>query len=554
LSRISFPENQWRGWFLDQKINRFGIPINRDRVKKALAMAERFITERRAELQKKTGLANPNSDKQMLKWANERGYPLTSLLAKYVKSELDNPASKLTKEAREAFGIRAAARKSSYTKLERLVNLLDNRNRLCYEFSYMGASRTGRWKSGGKEEAAVQVQNLSRGEKAVHKNLDLALQLVDAEDYDGLAKKFAPLTVVEVIISLLRSMIEAPPGKKFVISDKNAIETRMVAWASGCKPLLDVFTKKPEDGGDCYIWFGTMLYGKTYAEMWHTYKVLGDSTERQNSKPGMLGGVYKLSGGDIYTDSMGNEIRGGLWGYAKYVCGVDMPKDLAHKAVKVLREKCPEIVQFWTDLEEAFKQVLLRGGEIRVGEVTWDSLEKEWVKHPTEGKQCVLTFRRQKTSWGSYIVSIELPSGRRLHYVNATLDREEKISQRTKRPYIRETLRYDGIEHSNTQGEDGKTQKKKFVWGRVGTHGGKICENVIQAMSRDDLLESMFLADGAGFQIWGLFHDELATEVDDDPWGLSVADLNYCMTRVPKWANGLLLGAEGFETKVYRKN
>ena len=63
----------------------------------------------------------------------------------------------------------------------------------------------------------------------------------------------------------------------------------------------------------------------------------------------------------------------------------------------------------------------------------------------------------------------------------------------------------------------------------------------------------MFLADEMGFDIWGLFHDEIATEVDDSPFGLRLEDLNWCMVQIPDWAPGLLLGAEGYESQVYKK-
>ena len=79
------------------------------------------------------------------------------------------------------------------------------------------------------------------------------------------------------------------------------------------------------------------------------------------------------------------------------------------------------------------------------------------------------------------------------------------------------------------------------------------CENVVQAISRDDLLNSMFLANEMGFDIWGLFHDEIAVEVDDDMFGLRLEDLVWCMTSVPDWAPGLLLGAEGYTSNVYKK-
>jgi len=239
-----------------------------------------------------------------------------------------------------------------------------------------------------------------------------------------------------------------------------------------------------------------------------------------------------------------------------YLCGVDIPKELAHKAVKIFRDSYPEVVQFWMDLGEAFKQVLRRGGIIKVGEVTWDRQYQEWVEHPTQGKQCVLTFRRHPIESGGYIISIELPSGRRLHYYNASISTEEKISPRTGRPYTSESIQYEGIEHSTTQDAAGKTEKKRHKWGKVRSYPAKICENIIQAMSRDDLLESMLLADEMGIRLWATFHDELAAEVPKNPPigdRLCLEDLLYCMTRVPEWAPGLLLGAEGYEGSVYHK-
>jgi DNA polymerase bacteriophage-type len=560
MVRVPFPETQWRGWMLNQKLNEFGMPGRRDLAEKGLRLCERFLAETEVKLKKLTGLENPNSDSQMKKWIGTRGYPWNSLNAKYVKAELDNPASPITKECREVLTIRSSARKSSYTKMEKFLDLLSTiDDRLRFQFMYMGASRTGRWKSGGGEDSSMQVQNLARGEKAVKEKLALALKLLEAEDYDGIVKEFTntadpkqSITVLDFCITLLRSLFQAKAGYTNIIVDKNAIENRMLAWAAGCDSMLDVFRHTKEDGGDPYLSFGCKLYNKTYAEMWAKYKS-GNEEDRQNSKPAVLGAGYGLGGGEEYINSDNDKVRGGLWGYAKNVCGVDMPKELAHKAVKVFRDSYPEVLQFWTDLEEAFKQVLRRGGIIKVGEVTWDKENKKWVKHPKNGEWCVLTFRRHSMQDGQWMVSIELPSGRRLHYLNATIDLETKVGKKTGNPYTVEQIHYDGIEHSSTQDKDGKQQKKKHKWGRVKTYGGKICENVIQAMSRDDFLESLLLADEMGFPLWGLFHDEGAAEVKIDPFGLRLDDLIWCFVQVPAWAPNLLMGAEGFESVVYKK-
>ena len=574
LSKIGFPEADWKGWLLDQKINEFGIPGRRDLAAKGLRLARRYIQDQKDLCKKLTGLKNPNSDVQMKAWVKERGYTLNSMRANTVEAELKNPLSTITPECKIAMKARGLARKSSYTKIEKFLSLLSTLDdRLRYQLRYMGAARTGRWASGGGEDASMQVQNLPRGMKAVKKKLALSLQLLEAEDYDGIMKEFTDtkdpkdsITVVDFVITLLRSLFQAKLGKIFHVADKNAIENRMLGWAAGCEAILDVFRK----GRDPYMAFGVYLYDIPY-EDWiridehgnHKPKNADFEEKRQNSKPPVLGGGYGLGGGELYFDEYGDEKRGGLWGYALSVCGVDMPKDLAHKAVKILRDAWPEVPIFWTDLEEAFKQVFKRGGCIKVGEVTWGypppdgtydpTPTKQWVEHPTKGQGCVITFRRIKMDDGHYTIRMELPSGRALHYLNVSIEEEERTSKKTGKKYTARTIYYDGIEHSATQGADGKTAKKKHKWGRVKTYGGKICENAIQAMSRDDLLNSMFLADEMGFHIWGLFHDEIAVE-EDDVWdGLRLDDLLWCMCQIPWWAPGLMLGAEGYTDKVYKK-
>lgn len=561
MNMIPLPEIEWRGWLLDQKINEFGMPGNRQMAEKMLRIAERYVREQREWLKIKTKLENPNSDSQMKEWVVARGYSFNSLNAKYVQLELENPESKLTPEAREVLEVRAKVRRSSYKKLTRFLSMLSSDDRLRWQFKYMAAARTGRWSSGKTDntDSSVQVQNMSRGEKAVKKQLQRALALVMNEDYDGILREFTnvpdkkkSITPVALVITLLRSLFQAKAGKKLVVADLNAIETRKLAWASGCKDMLDIFTKTKEEGGDPYLAFGMRLYSKSYAEMWAAY-MAGDETERQNSKPAMLGAGYGLGGGELYRNEFGDMVRGGLWGYAKNVCGVDMPKELAHKAVEVYRRIYPEVVHFWFDLEEAFKQVLKRGGIVRVGEVTWDEKQKIWVEHPTKGTQCVIEFQRVAMENGGWMIRMVLPSGRALHYLNATIELEKRQSKKTGRPYTVEVIYYDGIEHSATEDSSGTRAKKQMKWGRVKTYGGKICENAIQAMSRDDLLNGMFEADDMGFHIWGLFHDELATEEDDIMFGLTVHDLVDCMSVIPKWAPKFLLGAEGFEDYVYHK-
>ena len=87
----------------------------------------------------------------------------------------------------------------------------------------------------------------------------------------------------------------------------------------------------------------------------------------------------------------------------------------------------------------------------------------------------------------------------------------------------------------------------------VMTNGGPVLvHNCDQAMSRDLLAHGMRLAEDKGMRVIGHIHDELITMVpDNSPLGLP--DLIKCMTTPPAWAPDLLLGADGYESRVYRK-
>ena len=257
MLKIPLPEIEWRGWLLDQKINEFGMPGNRQLAERALRIAERFVTETRAEIKCLTGVENPNSDSQMKAWLESRGYAWGSLNAKYVQMELDNPESKLIPEARRVLELRKDARKSSYKKLARFLSMLSSDDRLRWQFKYMAAARTGRWASGKTDntDSSVQVQNMSRGEKAVKKQLARALELVMNEDYEGILREFTnvpdkkkAVTPVSLVITLLRSLFQAKPGKKLNVADLNAIENRVLGWMSGCKAIIDVFRMCDECG------------------------------------------------------------------------------------------------------------------------------------------------------------------------------------------------------------------------------------------------------------------------------------------------------------------
>lgn len=161
------------------------------------------------------------------------------------------------------------------------------------------------------------------------------------------------------------------------------------------------------------------------------------------------------------------------------------------------RASSPRIVQLWWDVDRAIKQTLEDG-----------------TTHRTHG----LMFSLQKG-----ILFIRLPSGRSLAYVKPRL--------------IDGKITYEGV--SSNKG-----------WARLESYGPKFVENITQAISRDLLLNAMKQV-GPEARICMHIHDELVIEADKS---VKLDDICKKMAQVPEWAEGLLLRADGYETKFYLKD
>ena len=550
LEKFTFPEEQWADWHRDQRMNERGMPFNSVRAKKALGLAVRYKEESKKELNKMTGLANANSTQQLLPWLDARGYAWGSMEKKYVDTELANPHSKLTPEARAVLELRRKSSQNSYKKLEKMLNLVSPDGRIRFQFAYMGAARTGRWSAYG-----AQVMNMPRPIKAI-KKMDAAqiFDLIDREAYDEILKKFDN-SVLPFVASVIRMMFEAPPDKKMVVCDLSSIEYGVVGWLARGRAIMECLRLKR----DAYIDFVPHLYpdrGYTYESVMALAAEIRDVL-RQQAKAPVLGGGFGLGGGELVVNQFGDTVRTGMWGYALNVCGVDMSKELAHAAVRAYRKVNHEVVQLWADMENAFKWVLKHGGKITVGEVTWDKQEREWIPVSGNFTGAKITFSRVQSKACGNIIRMRLPSGRYLHYLNAHIE-EEQFTWTNKDTGRKETgtsevLYYAGIEHSQTEDEEGAIAKKSHKWGKTKTYGGKLTENAVQAIARDVLVHGTALAEEMLFEIFGLFHDEMATLVMNSWDAPTLNDLRFCMSESPAWAPTMILGAEGYTGQYYKK-
>ena len=125
---------------------------------------------------------------------------------------------------------------------------------------------------------------------------------------------------------------------------------------------------------------------------------------------------------------------------------------------------------------------------------------------------------------------INLPSGRKLAYFKPRIIKKDD----------KETLAYFG----NIQSSGG--------WGLISTWGGKLVENIVQAIARDCLAVALTRLDDAGYKIVMHIHDEIVCEMPEGVGSLSEVVKIMCQPIL--WAHGLLLAADGYESSFYRKD
>jgi DNA polymerase len=556
LGAFPLPGREREVWLFDQKVNDRGMPTDRKFVQNLFEMADRNKKEKLDQQNKLTGLENANSPTQLLPWVQQRGYPLGTLKKDKIEVLLKDPTNKLTPECREVLKARMEAGSTSYKKLQTITENLCPDDRIRNMFVYMGSSRCGRW--GG---AGVQPHNFARPDGTFEDltNVIKARQLVYDNDYEAFKTAFknkdneyyTPLIIAKNII---RTTFVSPQNKRFCVCDLGAIETRVGAWVAQCEPLLNVF----KEGRDPYLDFASKFYGIPYDKLASDYSGINGKEAkiaakrmRQVAKPAVLGAVYRLGGGQWGTNyRTGDPEKKGMWGYAENY-GVEMTQEQAHELVRIFREAYKEIGGvpdkytgfeggIWYVLENAVKDVLEGKQTVRKlgpeGCIVIDKLTVENQDDPGNNRD---------------ILRIKLPSGRHLHYFDASIQMVQmpwtrKVENDATGEITEEYVHKPGFTY---YGKDQTTDQ----WTLVVSHGGKIFENVVQAIARDVLAEKLLEFEKIGLETVGHVHDEGICLSDDDPFSPGVLNMEQIMNRPVDWALTLPLGSDGFEDFYYHK-
>ena len=360
LSAFPVPDEEWEMWYLDQRINAAGVPLDRELVNGALHILSESDTRLMDEARRITGLDNPNSDKQLKGWLESKGISAPNLQ----KSTVSDLIEKSSGDVKRMLEIRQELGKTSVKKYATMAETVCADDRIRGLFQFYGGYRTGRWAG-----RFVQPQNLPRNSMS---EIDLARKLTKSGCYDTLRFVFG--NVPDTLSQIIRTALIPSDGSRLVISDFSAIEARVIAWLAKEEWRMQVFRTH----GKIYEASAAQMFGVPFERI---KKGNPEYELRSKGKVAELALGYQGAGSALI--SMG-ALSSGL-----------TEKELPD-IVKRWRSANTRITGLWRRLDNAAIQVL-----------------KDNQPTITDG----LVFAREfNIQTGLDFLTIRLPSGRKLYY------------------------------------------------------------------------------------------------------------------------------------------
>ena len=373
-------EHEWDYYHMDQRINDRGVLIDKKLVEQAIAcdlMLSDAMTKKAYEL---TGLENPNSVSQLKTWLQERGIEIDSLGKKEVAALItDLDKHSCDQEALDMLKLRLQMAKSSVKKYQAAdrCTCADGRARGLFQFS--GANRTQRWS--GRN---IQLQNLPQNHIST---LDEARELVKMGCFDMVESIYG--NTPDILSQLIRTMLIAKPGHKFIVADFSAIEARVLAWLAGEEWRMEAF----KNGEDIYCASASQMFGVPVVK----HGINGEL--RQKGKVAELACGYGGAAGALI--SMG-------------ALDMGLSEEELPDLIDDWRNSNPKIVQFWWDIEKAAIETIKDHKDRQVGRIG--------------------------VSFSNNTLWLQLPSGRRLAYVKPKLQPNR---------FGRLSITYEGLGQNN---------------------------------------------------------------------------------------------------------
>lgn len=341
----------------------------------------------------------------------------------------------------------------------------------------------------------VQVQNLPR---TYTHPLPPARQLVKDRNIDGLRLMYGSIN--DTLSQLIRTAFVATPGNVLIDADFSAIEARVISWLAGQEWRLEVFRTHGK------------IYEASASQMFHVpiEKIKKGNPEyalRQRGKVAELALGYQGGVSAMRRMDTGHNLD-------------DLSDDEVKGIVDRWRETNSMIRDLWNIVDSAAVTVITNGGAQTIRSETTDAV--------------VTLACELDVITGTRYMTILLPSGRKLYYPSPEIG-----VNRWGNPSV------------SYMGQNQTTKR----WERVETYGGKLVENIVQAIARDCLAIAIENLEAQGLHVVFHIHDEVV--IDTPAWGdedTMLETVTKIMTKPIPWAQMLPLNADGWVDKYFKKD
>lgn len=321
--------------------------------------------------------------------------------------------------------------------------------------------------------------------------LEFARELVKGRKLDALRIVYGSPN--DTLSQLIRTAFVAAPGNVLIDADFSAIEARVISWLADEEWRLEVFRTH----GKIYEASASQMFGVPLERI---KKGNPEYSLRQRGKVAELALGYQ--GG---VPAMRQMDTGKLL--------ADLPDEEIKDIVDKWRNTNPKIRNLWYSFNDAAIRVIQNGGSLRV--------------------RCCTFARECDCIRGTTCMTISLPSGRKLYYVEPAVGENR---------WGGPSITYMGVNDKNK-------------WDRIETYGGKLVENVVQAIARDCLAQAIEHLEAAGLPVVFHIHDEVVIDTAAFDTNDAMLDkvVKIMSTPIP-WAEGLPLGADGWVGAFFKKD
>ena len=534
-------------WIADQEINKLGCAVDTKAIADCVSIIEQAYERYNTELRELTGgVAEQASQLERLKgWLTGRGVYMQGMDEDAIDAALER--DDLDPASRRALEIRGLVGSASVKKLYALMHQTTRAGRVHDLFSFHGA-RTGRATGNASQPQnlpkagpdVAQCGTCSRWSNAGHicpwcgavckppvewcpAAIEDALTVIATRSIDCVQMFFGD--AVLLVSGCIRGLFIAAEGHDLLASDFSAIEAVVTAALAGEQWRLDVFATH----GKIYEISTSKVTGISFDDLIAHKKRTGQNHPLRQS----VGKCLELACGY------------GGWVNATKAANIRMDRffsdDEIKGHIKNWRRESPAIVELW-------------GGQHRGA--PWDyNRRAEYFGLEGMAIQAVLNPGVEFTYCAPHplarpityfmrgdVLYCRLPSGRLLTYHRPRL-------APSRREYAEGELELS-FEGWNTNPKFGAVG-----WVRMHTYGGKLTENVVQAVARDILAFAIIQLKKAGYPVVLHVHDEIVAEVPRPYVGPSIEHFEEVMSTMPAWATGWPVKASGgWRGRRYRKD